>query len=144
MPSIPTRLAIAIALSASQAYAEPPNIKSGLWSIEPEKANNIKDRKTKYTCIDRSALAAPSRQNMLFDCTGNLLTTSSTAAEWQLTCPNAKTTKWKMRAISPQLIENSSTAFDTDSGNDDQYIAKSIAKWVSDDCGATPLFPKIR
>lgn len=144
MPPIFARLTIVAALLASQAHAEPPNIKSGLWSIKPEQANNIKDRKTKYTCIDRSALAAPSRQNMLFDCTGSLLTTSNSVAEWQLTCPNGKTTKWKMRVISPQLIENSSTAFDIDSGNDEQYIARSAAKWVSDDCGATPLFPKVR
>ncbi|MBD9361801.1 DUF3617 family protein [Methylomonas fluvii] len=144
MPSIMPRLAIVIALYASQTQAEPPNIKSGLWSIKPEKTNNIKDRKTKYTCIDRNALTAPSQQNMLFNCTGNLLTISSSAVEWRLTCPNAKTTKWKMRVISPQLVENFSTSFDTHSSNDEQYTSKSIAEWISADCGAAPQFPKIR
>jgi len=139
-------LIVLLVLFLSPAYAEPLNVKLGRWSIEPEKANNIKDRTPKYSCITEEVLASASRHNMVLSCTGTLLPTSNrTIAEWALTCPDGKITKWKMIARSAELIENFSTPLDYgNTANADRYSAKSIAKWLSTDCGTAPLFPKVK
>ncbi|MEQ1557968.1 MAG: DUF3617 family protein [Methyloglobulus sp.] len=133
------------AIFSYPAYAETLAIEPGLWALEHQSASNLKGARQR-SCITEDSISNPVRSNMILSCTGKLSASSTrTSAEWELICPDGKNQKLQVKALSPKLLEVSSTPLGhTNVARKKAYKVKSIAKWISADCGNAPIFPASR